>query len=186
VSRLGQIADFLGGYPGFVPGVALSVVVAVFASRPVARALGSGRLLAGALIISLGMVLSATLTPSPSGLQRDIAGIGPLEHHQSTCDLSRMGPTDLGEYLRIDNTSLNVLLFVPLGLTVGLLPRSRHKTAIVQLAWGSALRDRGNSAGRSAARSGVSGRDVPDNVTGLDFGLKAGTLAGALVSGRFA
>jgi hypothetical protein len=79
VCRVGQGADFLGGYPGFLPGLAASLVVAVFASRPLARALGSGRVLAGALVVSLGLVLSPTLTPSPSGLARDIAGLGPLK-----------------------------------------------------------------------------------------------------------
>ncbi len=106
--RLHRVAFFvLGGYPGFLPGLAVSIVVALFASRPVARALGSGRVLAGALVISLGIVLSATLTPSPDGPQRAFALAGDLESYRPTCDLSRIGPAPIGDYLTINNTSLN-------------------------------------------------------------------------------
>jgi glycopeptide antibiotics resistance protein len=183
VSTLGEVADFLTSYPGFLPGLAVSVVVAIFASRPVARALKSGRILAGALMISLGIVLSATLTPSPSGLQRAISGIGPLEHYSSTCDLSRIGPAPVRDYLTINNTSLNVFLLVPLGLTIGLLRGSRRKTAILLLAVALPIIVEGTQLVVVPLDRACQSGDVFDNLLGLALGLAAGMSAGWLARG---
>ena len=49
--------------PWLMPGVAISAGIGLAASRWLGRVLGVRRSLAGALIVSLGMVLSATLTP---------------------------------------------------------------------------------------------------------------------------
>ncbi|MGO9179051.1 MAG: VanZ family protein [Candidatus Limnocylindrales bacterium] len=180
MSRVGQVADFLGGYPGFLPGLAVSLVLAVFAARPLARALGSGRILAGTLVVSLGIVLSATLTPSPSGLARDIAGLGPLEHYRPTCDLSRIGPAPIGDYLTLNDTSLNVLLLVPLGLTIGLLPASRRKTMILLLALALPFVVEGTQLVVVPLDRACQSGDVSDNLLGLVFGLVAGMLVGRL------
>jgi len=186
VSTLGEVADLVRAYPGFLPGLGVTVMVAVLASRPVARALRSGQVLAGALVISLGIVLSATLTPSPSGLARDLSGLGPLEHYSPTCDLSRIGPAPIGDYLTLNNTSLNVLLLVPLGLTIGLLPASRRKTAIVLLAAALPFIVEGTQLVVVPLDRACQSGDVSDNLLGLVLGLAAGGLAGWLVSRRSA
>jgi hypothetical protein len=162
----------------------VSIVVAAFASRPVARALGSGQVLAGALVISLGIVLSATLTPSPYGPQRDFALAGDLESYSPTCDLSRIGPAPIGDYLTINDTSLNVLLLVPLGLTIGLLPASRRKTAILLLALALPFIVEGTQLVVVPLNRACQSADVSDNLLGFVLGLGVGTSAGWLVKSR--
>ena len=55
---------FLRIYTWFWPSVILSAVASLVLSRPAAHALGTGRALASGILLSLGFVLSATLTPS--------------------------------------------------------------------------------------------------------------------------
>lgn len=180
VAKLPQIIDFLMGFPGFLPGLAVSLVVAVVVSRPAARALQVRRVLAGAVVFSLGIVLSATLTPSPSGLARDISGLGPLEHHRATCDLSRIGPAAIGQYLSLNDTSLNVLMLVPLGFTIGLLPGSRGKTAIVLLACAVPFAVEWTQLVAVPLDRACQSADVSDNLLGLLLGLAAGATKGKL------
>lgn len=99
-----------------------------------------------------------------------------------TCDLSRMrlaGPADL---LTLNDIGLNVLLFVPLGVVLGLTRRSRYGAAaiVAAVALPFAIEtiqllvlplDR-------ACQSG----DVIDNLTGLLIGLATAVLAQAIVS----
>ncbi len=184
MSTLGQVADIVHWYPGFLPGVAVSLVVAIVASGPAARALGSGRILAGALVFSLGIVLSATLTPSPSGLARDLAGLRPPEHYRPTCDLSRIGPAPIGEYVTLNDISLNVLLLVPLGLTIGLLRPSRQKTAILLLALALPFIVEGTQLVVVSLDRACQAGDVFDNLLGLVLGLAVGTSAGWLLRHR--
>ena len=186
MSRLAQFADFLGGYPGFLPGLAVSLVVAVFANRPLARALGNGRILAGALVVSLGIVLAATLTPSLSALARDISGVGPLEHYRPSCDLSRIGPAPIGEYLAINDASLNVLLLVPLGVTIGLLPASRRKSAILLMALVLPFVVEGTQLVVAPLDRACQSADVSDNLLGLALGSGAAMAAGWLAGRRAA
>ena len=186
MSRLGEVADIVRGYPGFTPGLAVSLGVAIFASRPLARALGSGRVLAGALVISLGVVLSATLTPSPFGPQRDVARTNVPESYRPTCDLSRIGPAPIGDYLTLDDTSLNVLLLVPLGVTVGLLPASRRKTAILLLAVALPFVVEATQLVVVPLDRACQSADVFDNLLGLVLGLAAGTPGGWLLGRRAA
>jgi hypothetical protein len=161
----------LGDYAGFIPGVAISIIVALILSGSVARRLGTRRAVAWLLLASLGAVLSATVTPSREALLL----------HPATgmvgCDLSRVGPARWAEYLTLGTTSLNVVLFVPLGVAIGLLPHSQLKAALVlgavilpiaietvQLVVGP--------LGRACQSA-----DVFDNLLGLVLGLLAGLTA---------
>lgn len=99
--------------PYFLPGLGLSIVLAFAFGQRVARRLRTSWAAAGLLIISVGAVLAATIPPDR----------GPLGWAGHTgCDLGRIGLAPMGAYLRITDTSLNVALFIPLGLAVGLLP----------------------------------------------------------------
>ena len=53
-----------GDYVGFVPGLVISVVLALVLCGGVARRLRVSRVVAALLIVSFGVVLSATVTPS--------------------------------------------------------------------------------------------------------------------------
>jgi len=113
----------LGAYAGFGPGLVVAIVLALVLCGRAARALGIGRAFAWLLLVSLGVILAATVTPGREALHGISVAHG--------CDLSRIGPAPWSEYSRLDDASLNILLFVPLGVLIGLLPASRSRTGIV-------------------------------------------------------
>jgi Mn2+/Fe2+ NRAMP family transporter len=111
--------SFLSTVPWFIPVMAAGIALALLTARPVAARLGSSWVAAFVLIASAASILGATITPDASAL---------ASHAVATpCDLSRITPAPPATYLRIGEESLNVLLFVPLGLAIGLMPgRSRR------------------------------------------------------------
>ncbi len=114
----------LGDYIGFLPGIVVSIVLALALSSRVAGRLRVSRALAILLMMSLGVVLAATITPSRDAVLYGAQGA-------AGCDLSRLGPAPWSAYLHLDDTSLNVLLFIPLGMLIGMLPRSPYRWPIV-------------------------------------------------------
>jgi len=157
--------------PWFFPGVTISLVVGLVTSGVVGRSLGVSRIVALALILSLGIILSATLTPLRWAIDFGAAGTG-------ACNFSRIGLAPLGELLRFDDTSLNVLLFIPLGVTIGLVPRSRRKAAIVAAAIALPFAIETVQLLVPWLDRGCESADVVDNLTGLFVGLAAGSVAG--------
>lgn len=163
--------SFSESVPWFLPGVLVSIAVGLGANARVAAALAVSRTTAGAGIVSLGIVVSATLSPLRSAIESGALGSG-------SCDLSRVGLASLVELMApgSNDTLLNVVLFVPLGLVIGLAPRSGHKRAFILA--GVVLPFAIETAQllvRSLARSCESA-DVFDNLTGLALGLASGAL----------
>jgi hypothetical protein len=117
----------MGDYAGFWPGVLATLVIASLAARPVARRLGTSTVIGWALLASFGLVLSATVTPSREAILFGAKGTG-------VCDLSRMGIAPFWDLGHLNEISLNALLFVPLGIVLGLLPSSRAKPVLIVLA----------------------------------------------------
>lgn len=153
--------------PFFLPGAALSLVVALLVAGPVARVLATRRSVASLLVLSVGVILSATLTPLGGTLVFD-GGV------PGSCDLSRLGPPPLGALRRVTDTSLNVVLFVPLGLAIALLPRTRRTGAVLV---GAALLPVAIEATQllvPAISRGCESADVVDNLLGLAVGLAIG------------
>jgi VanZ like family len=159
----------LADYPGLWLGIAVSLVVSLALCIPVGRALGIAVANAWLLVFSLGIIFSATLTPSLEATSYGALGTG-------RCDLSRFTPLSLGQLLAFDEYSLNVLLFVPLGIAIGCILRDRYQStlAVAAVALPFAIEwiqlvvvqlDR-------ACQSG----DVVDNLLGLTIGLIAGSL----------
>ena len=111
----------MGVLPWFVPGVVLSMAIALFACRPIGKLLAIRRLVAWAILVAFGVIVSATLTPLRGALNFGAVGTG-------TCDLSRIGPAPIGQLLRLDDTSLNVALFIPLGIAIGFASLARSST----------------------------------------------------------
>jgi VanZ like family len=160
--------------PLFLPGLGASLVVAFILGGAVRRTLGAGPLLSWALIVSLGLILSTTITPTQEAIQ-----VGPTG--MAGCDLSRMGLARLHEVLEFGDTGLNVLLFVPLGAAIGLLPRSRRKAAIVVAAFALPFAIERVQLLAPLLHRGCQSADVIDNLTGLAIGLAGGVVAGWLV-----
>jgi glycopeptide antibiotics resistance protein len=86
----------------------------------------------------------------------------------------------LDVYLRPGDIAFNVLLFIPLGLALGLLPPSKARVPlIVGALLLPAVIEATQLAARALDRACQSG-DVVDNLTGLLIGLVVGGAAAAL------
>jgi len=105
--------------PWLLPGLGVSVVAAIIIGWVLERALRAGPLLSWALVVSLRVIVSATLTPSRAAIDSGGSGI-------RGCDYSRIGLAPIHEILQFGDRGLNVLLFIPLGVAIGLLPGSRR------------------------------------------------------------
>ncbi|MEA2538592.1 MAG: hypothetical protein QOF11_2826 [Chloroflexota bacterium] len=162
--------------PWFVPGAAISLVAGVVTAPAVARGLRAQRLPAWLLVFGLGIVLAATLTPV-GGVFDDPAAIA------RTCDFSRIGIAPLGDLLRLGDTSLNVLLFVPLGIALGLLPGSRRKWIVVGAAILLPFAIETLQLLAPILARGCQSADVVDNLTGLVLGIVGATGARWLLAG---
>ena len=157
---------------GFLPGVAASLAVGALSSGRVARALGGPRGLAFGLVLFAGIIASATLTP--------FTGAATRAEHPGTCDLSRMGLAPLGDLLRPGDVSGNVLLFIPLGVCLALLPRSRSKAILIAAAVAYPFAIEGTQLFAPMLSRQCESADIVDNLTGLIAGLALGSLAGWL------
>jgi VanZ family protein len=82
------------------------------------------------------------------------------------------------ELTRINDSSLNVLLFVPLGIAIGLLAWSPRAAAILVAGLLLPFVIEATQAWLPALGRGCQSADVVDNITGLVVGLVIGRLAG--------
>jgi glycopeptide antibiotics resistance protein len=114
------------------------------------------------------------LTPIGSGSEPSPALLG-------TCDLRRIGLAPLSEYLKITDVSLNVILFVPLGIAIALLPRSARSMAIRLLAVASPFLIESTQLVLTNLGRTCQSADIFDNLLGLTIGAIVG---GLFVLGR--
>jgi hypothetical protein len=173
MSFLGVRDSDYDGYPPIYPGVVLALVLALVACTWVARRLGTGRVTAWLLLASLGVILAVTLTPSREALSAGVTG--PI-----TCDLSRIGPASLTTYLRRGDPILNVLMLVPLGLTIGSLGRRRHRLGLAVAAALLPVAIEVTQAVVVPLGRACQGGDVFDNNAGLVIGLTIGAIGRSL------
>lgn len=165
-TKKGARLNFTEIVPWFLPGALLAVIVGVATQRPVARALAVSASSAIALVASLGLIVAATLTPLRLALESDVAGSG-------RCDLSRLGFPSLEEVTIHGAYDIgpNVLLFVPLGLAIGLAPRSRQKIVVMVAAVATPFLIEVTQLLVPALARGCESADVIDNLFGLALGL---------------
>jgi glycopeptide antibiotics resistance protein len=160
--------------PWLVPGLIVSAIVGLVAGRRVGRVFGTSPAIGWGLIVGFGLVVSATLTPLRAGLDFQNSGIG-------TCDFSRIGIAPLGELVHLGDTSLNVLLFIPLGLAIGLVPGSRRRNILALVAVLSPVAIEATQLVLPVLGRGCQSADVFDNLSGLVLGSVIG--AGARILG---
>jgi glycopeptide antibiotics resistance protein len=154
--------------PWFIPGVVLSMIVGLFASRPVAKVLATRRPIAWAIIVGFGVIMSATLTPLKGALNFEAVGSG-------TCDFSRIGLAPIEQLLRVNDSSLNVALFIPLGMAIGLVHVSRPWATLILAAIALPFAIEAIQLVAPILDRGCQSADVIDNLTGLALGLVIGT-----------
>ncbi len=119
-------------------------------------------------ILSLGLIASATLTPSREALRFGALGTG-------TCDLSRIGIASLAD-LALGDPAFNILLYVPLGLAIGLFPASRLKAALIVAAIVLPFAIETIQMVAVVLDRACQSADISDNLTGLVIGLVVGIL----------
>jgi glycopeptide antibiotics resistance protein len=129
------------------------------------------------LILSLGVIVSATLTPQSEALAFGAQG-------SSSCNLSRLELAPLDELLAVNETSLNVLLFVPLGAAIALLPSTRIELVLAVAAIALPFAIEATQLLVPLLDRGCESADVIDNLTGLAVGFAGGVLAGWVARGR--
>ncbi len=167
---LDDLREYLEDFAWFWPGVLISLALGIAFGRRLGRGLRVPRAVATLLILGAGLVASATLTPSREALTQGAIGTG-------RCEIGRVGPASLGELLSFGDPTFNVLLFVPLGLAIGLFPASRRMAvlllAAVILPFAiETIQLLATGLGRACQSS-----DVADNLTGLAIGLVIGVVA---------
>ncbi len=168
-----MIGHILLGIPWFWPGVAASILIATFAAGPLGRRLAIGTGLAWLFLMSLGGIASLTLTP---GLEAF------AEVHRRGCDLGLSGAPNFGNILTVNETSLNIALFVPLGVSVALMRRSTTKLALAAGALALPLAIEGFQYMVPVFDRQCQAGDIASNLTGLIVGLAIGSIAGAVLA----
>ena len=161
--------EFFESVPLFLPGITLWLLASVALTPWTARTLRTRRAIALLLLISLGFVLIATLTPTAAALNGEAAMRG-------ACDLSRVGPAGPSELLRIQDPLRNVALFIPLGFALGLLPRIRTTALVIGLAFALPLVIETGQLWLPGFGRGCQSGDVFDNALGLAVGLGGAAL----------
>ncbi len=161
--------------PLLLPGILASLVVAVVASAPLARYLQTRRAILALIILSAGTILAVTLSPNLAGLSAEAVS--------GQCDLSRLGPPSLAT-LRTDfDASRNVVLFIPLGIGLGLLPWSRRSAVLIGAAFGLTVFVELTQLMVPLLQRGCETADMIDNTIGLILGLAIGSVL-RLAAGR--
>jgi hypothetical protein len=158
--------EFFDAVPWFLPGVVLWGVASAALAPTVGRALQTRNVVAFALSLSFGVVLLATLSPTA-------IAISDPEPSFEWCDLDRLTFPPLSDLLSINDAIRNVLLFIPLGFTLGLLPWTRQTLALVVLAYLLPFAIEALQLAVPILGRGCQSADIIDNATGLTVGLLA-------------
>ena len=150
------------------------MVVAIALSPHVARRLRTWRPVAALLLIGFGLVLAATLTPTAQALDGAAS--------DGVCRVWRLGFLPLEALFRVNGASLNVLLFIPLGVAVGLLPWARATVPVVTVAivlpfFVEAIQLVATPLGRQCQID-----DIFNNLLGLAIGSVLGAIARPLLN----
>jgi hypothetical protein len=163
---------FVSDVPLSVVALICAAIIALFLSPAVANRLGTGRWIALLLLLAMGLVVSATLMPTAAALD-GVASDG-------RCSFGRAMLPSVARLTSVNVTSLNVLLFVPLGLSIALLPRTRAAGVVLVGAIASpfvieAVQLSVPVLGRNCVLA-----DIVNNLLGLVVGFGLGSIARAL------
>ena len=110
--------------PWAIPLVLAGMVIALVVGLAGQRRRGGAAWLAAALIASLSLVAAFTLTPN--------TGLGDAVLTDPRVDLGPWGYLrEPGYWLYLDERTLNVALFIPLGMTLALLARDPVRWALL-------------------------------------------------------
>jgi len=151
------------------PGVIASVLASLLLAAPLARLLSTTKPAAWVLLFSIGVIAAATLTPVRGPIGIDLSQVRP-------CDLERTWIASSADLGLITDVSLNITLFIPLGLAIALLPRSLRTLAVIAVAIALPFAIEGLQYLLPLLARGCQSGDVVDSLTGLVLGLASGIL----------
>jgi VanZ family protein len=160
--------SFVAAVPFSVVAAVIAVIAALALAPRVALWLRARRWLALLLLLGIGLVLAATIVPDADAF----AGIP----SDGTCDLSRLGIAPIGELTTVTTTSLNVLLFLPLGVAVAWLPKARRSVLVLAFALSLTFLVEGIQLLVTELGRGCQSADMIDNLMGLMIGLGIGLM----------
>ena len=112
------------------------------------------------LLLSVAGIIALTLTPTIR-----------LGDPKPYCDIASLRPIGFDQLVSISDRSLNVLLFIPAGIALGLLPRSRAKAVAIGIAALAPLAIELTQAVATDLGRACEAIDVVDNLAGLAIGL---------------
>jgi hypothetical protein len=157
--------------PWFLPGAGLALAAGVLLASAASRRLDTPWPAAWLLIASAGIIASATLSPlSFPERPRTAAG---------SCDLQG-GLIPLPQLLTVDDRSLNVLLFVPLGVAMAQVHRRRGVVFLAGVFAPFAIES--VQAALPPLQRSCEVTDIFDNLTGLAVGSGAAALLAGIQS----
>jgi hypothetical protein len=170
------VSEFFESYPWVLPGSALALLVSLLAARRLGAWLGVTRPVAGLMMLNVGVMLAATLTPPACGCPMEVVAV-------HGCGMSRIGLAPLSEVLALGVVTGNVIALIPLGFTIALVPRPRRRAAALALAIALPFAIELTQLVVVPLGRACEAGDVVDNLTGLVIGLVAGLLAPRLITG---
>lgn len=163
----------MSNVPWLLPGLAISIALASAMSLRAGGWLGGSRTVTWMFMASAGTILSATLTPLRDVLESGAVGTG-------GCDVSRVGPAPLAQLVQVNDVTLNILLFFPMGIAIGLIPTWRSRLVLIAVgAIGPFVIEAIQGLAPILGR-GCEAADIFDNLTGLAIGVIVGAIAAAI------
>ncbi len=171
---LRDVGDYFSDVALLWPGALLAAILGLALAIPVARFLGTWRWSAALLVFSLGLIVAATLTPSREALDVGEVGTG-------TCDFSRVRVASIAELLQLDDPGFNLLLFLPLGVAIGLIRRRRVRLALAVASIGLSPAIELIQLVVVQLDRACQASDIFDNLTGLVLGFVIGTLISVVI-----
>jgi len=164
------IRDVVAGQiPWVLPGVLAALGIWRLTGRRLARVLRVHPTVTFLMIVGFGVVASVTLTPLRDAIEVGYTGTG-------VCDLSRVWPLSPRLWWRISDETMNIAMFVPIGLSIGLVPRSFAKAVLVTGAVLLPFAIEWVQLVATVLARGCEAADVVDNLTGLLVGLTMATV----------
>lgn len=112
------MTQYLNAFPFAPPAFILGGLIAFFVSRPLARRLNERRIVLVCWLVSLVFILALTLTPSSYALSMD-----------SSLPMSRIWVwsfPNMSALFSVNWESMNLLMFVPIGVASGLFAGRRN------------------------------------------------------------
>jgi VanZ family protein len=170
-------------YPGLVPGLVVTVLLALILRRRLGEVLEVHPIVAAAIVFASGLVISVTLTPGAEAID---PWRPPVEATTIGCDVDRVTPLPPAAFATITEASLNVYLLVPLGLVLAIVPRSRWRVGCIAAAFALPPLIETVQLVVPALGRACQSADVVDNWTGLILGVAVATVVRVTRGSRFA